>query len=439
MSERPFRPRIVAGEDAAPGATAAPSAEQVSDEPSRRPPEERAEHQRVRDGVRYCLQVFVGVRLALFVVGLVAVALLPNAAAAPVAAHQLGVPIPVGVPGWPAPILTPGLHNLFTSFERFDALWFLRIAASGYRTSDGSAAFFPLYPIATRVVSSVLGGRPLAAAILVSNAATFGAFCVLYFLSTSEFSERIARTTVLYVALFPTAVFLFAPYSEALFLLLTLTAFWGARRHRWWIAAAAGILAALTRNVGVLLVPALLVEAFLQWRRKEIRLAPALLGALAPVLGTIAYLGYWRARSGDWLAPVHVQSGWERHLSSPTSTILRGTGEAFRWFGVFAGGYHLLDWLLFVPFVAALVYSAWRLRPTYVAYLGLSLLAPLMFIFAQRPLMSLPRFEVVMFPAFWAFAEATERGWLPRTAMIALFAGGLGLFTLLFANWYYIF
>ena len=436
MSEQ--HPRIVDGKDAAASASAAPAPGKAS-EASGRASGTRTEHRRIRDGVRYCLVVFLGVRIGLFVIGLVAVALLPNAAAVPGAAHQLGVPVPVGVPGWPAPILTPGLHNLFTSFERFDALWFLRIAASGYRANDGSAAFFPLYPIAVRVISSVIGGRPLAAAILVSNAATFGALCALYFLTASELSERIAKTTVLYVALFPTAVFLFAPYSEALFLLLTLTAFWGARRHRWWIAAAAGIGAALTRNVGLLLVPALLVEAFQQWRRKEVRLVPALGAALAPALGTIAYLGYWRARTGDWLAPVHVQSGWERHLSSPTSTIVRGTGEAFRWFGVFAGGYHFLDWLLFVPFVAALVYSAWRLRPTYVTYLGLSLLAPLMFIFAQRPLMSLPRFEVVMFPAFWAFAEATDRGWLPRTAVIALFAGGLAVFTLLFANWYYIF
>jgi Mannosyltransferase (PIG-V) len=437
MSERPFRPRIVVGQDA-PG-VADPTAERARESAARRAAEVRAERQRVRDGVRYCAQVFIGVRLGLFVLGLVAVALLPNAAAAPGAAHQLGVPTPVGVPGWPAPILTPGLHNLFTSFERFDALWFLRIAASGYRTNDGSAAFFPMFPIAIRGLSWALAGRTFAAATLVANAATFGALCVLYFLTASELSERLARTSVLYVALFPTAVFLFAPYSEALFLLLSLIAFWGARRHRWWIAAAAGILAALTRNVGLLLVPALLVEAFVQWRRDQVRLLPALLGALAPAIGTIAYLGYWRVRIGDWLAPVHVQSGWERHLTSPGSTVVRGTSEAFQWLGVFAGGYHLLDWLLFVPFLAALVYSAWRLRPTYVVYLGLSLLVPLVFVFAQRPLMSLPRFELVMFPAFWVFAEATERGWLPRTMMIALFAGGLGVFTVLFANWYYIF
>ena len=52
----------------------------------------------------------------------------------------------VGVPGWPAPSFEQGWHNAFAAWERFDALWFLRIAEGGYRLRDGSAAFFPLVP-----------------------------------------------------------------------------------------------------------------------------------------------------------------------------------------------------------------------------------------------------------------------------------------------------
>jgi len=102
-----------------------------------------------REGIRYCLTVFLAVRVGLFVLGLAAVALIP----------PLG---PVSVPGWPAqPLPDPGWHNVFTSFERMDALWFLRIASDGYRSGDGSAAFFPLYPVAIRVVSWAIGGHPL--------------------------------------------------------------------------------------------------------------------------------------------------------------------------------------------------------------------------------------------------------------------------------------
>jgi len=71
-----------------------------------------------RVDVLYCLKVFLSVRVALFIVAVVGVALLPGLK-------------PVGVPGWPAHATTPGWHNLFTAWERFDALWFLRIAEHG--------------------------------------------------------------------------------------------------------------------------------------------------------------------------------------------------------------------------------------------------------------------------------------------------------------------
>ena len=179
----------------------------------------------------YCLKVFVAVRVGLFVLVLVSVALLPSAVKIPHAA-DLAIPGPVGVPGWAAHAITPGWHNLFTAWERFDALWFLRIADAGYRTTDGSAAFFPGYPLAIRAVSVALGGRPLAASLLVSNATLLAAMCVLYFLTASELSERHARRTILYLAVFPTSFFLFAPYSESLFLLLSVTSFWATAGRR---------------------------------------------------------------------------------------------------------------------------------------------------------------------------------------------------------------
>ena len=60
---------------------------------------------------------------------------------------------------------------MVTAWERFDALWFLRIATDGYRLHDGSAAFFPGFPLAIRFLSPVLGGHPLAAGFLISNLA----------------------------------------------------------------------------------------------------------------------------------------------------------------------------------------------------------------------------------------------------------------------------
>jgi hypothetical protein len=88
------------------------------------------------------------------------------------------------------------------------------------------------------------------------------------------------------------------------------------------------------------------------------------------------------------------------------------------------------------------VASAWalfRFRPSYCVYVWASLLVPLSYVFRDRPLMSMPRFVLPLFPAFWALAEAADWGRIPRTAVVAVGAASLGLLTLLFVNWYYIF
>lgn len=380
-----------------------------------------------REGIRYCLTVFLAVRVGLLVLGLAAVALIP----------PLG---PVSVPGWPAqPLPDPGWHNVFTSFERMDALWFLRIAADGYRSGDGSAAFFPLYPVATRVVSWAIGGHPLAAALMVSNASFAAALCVLYALTASELSAAAARRTVLYLALFPTSFFFFAPYSESLFLLLAVTSFWGARSRRWAVAGVAGALAALTRSVGVVLVVALLAEALHQRAERRGSSLPGIAAAAVTGLGTLAYLAFWGAKTGEWLAPLSQQANWERTAAWPWTTLIDGTSAAFRYVGEASGGYWLIDWLILAPVLVASVYALWRYRPSYLAYLWGGLLVPLSFIFPDRPLMSMPRFVLPLFPAFWVLAELTERWRIPQKAVAALGAAGLGLLVVLFVNWYYIF
>jgi hypothetical protein len=72
-------------------------------------------------------------------------------------------------------------------------------------------------------------------------------------------------------------------------------------------------------------------------------------------------------------------------------------------------------------------------------YTWASLLAPLTLVFPGRPFMSLPRFLVTIFPLFWAPAIlAARRRWVHET-VVAVFAAGLGVMTVLFVDWYYVF
>ena len=164
-----------------------------------------------------------------------------------------------------------------------------------------------------------------------------------------------------------------------------------------------------------------------------------LLAAAATGCGLLVYLAFWWVREGEWLAPVTFQANWERTFSWPWSTLWNGTGDAFRYIDDVNGGYWLIDWLIVVPMLAASVYAVVRLRPSYGIYLWSGLAIPLTFVFEGRPLMSMPRFVLPLFPAFWGLALGLERLRVPRAAALAVAAVGLGICSVLTVNWYYIF
>jgi hypothetical protein len=383
--------------------------------------------------LRYCLVVYLCVRLGLFALGLLTVSLVP-------------MQPPVGVPGWPALPQTAGWHNAVTAWERADALWFLRIASDGYRLEDSSAAFFPLFPLLVRAVAWVTGGRYLLAGFVVSNVALIAGLTVLFKLTREEFGELFARRTVLYLCLFPTAFFLFAPFSEPLFLALAVGALYAARHRSWPAAGLLGAGAAATRSIGILLCAVLAVEALHQLladrgsgRPWPVRRTAAVLGSCAvPALGTGLYLLYWQRRAGDWTIPFHAQGSWERHLASPWHTLWRGLRTGTADIGGYPGGYWTLDLLLVGVALALAVWVARRTRPVYAAYAWLSLVFPLLFVFDGRPLMSDPRFLLPVFPLFWGLARFSER-WRAHDLMVAVSAAGLALVGALAVSWLPIF
>ena len=376
---------------------------------------------RLRDGLVFCFWVFLAVRVGLSLLSVVGSHLIP--------------PLdPVQVTGWHVGPVTVGWHNLFTATERQDALWFLRIGTSGYAPHDGSAAFFPLYPMAIRAVAWLPGVGPLGAALLISNAAFYAALVFLHGLTRMEFSPETARASVLCLAIFPTAFFFLAPYTEAPFLLLSVAAFWFARRNRWAAAALAGALAAATRSVGILILPALAVEAVLQWRQQGRPLVPRLVAALNVADGPLLYLLYWKVHFHDTWAPLHAQGNWGRKWTLPWLTLGHAVENANRY-----GTYWLIDLLVVGIVLVAVLAGIRMLRLSYLTYAALSLLLPMTDPFPPRPLMSMPRFVAVIFPAFWVIGRAVTRRRIPEALVIGVFAAGWSLLAVLFINWHFIF
>jgi hypothetical protein len=378
---------------------------------------------RLRDGIRESVLMFLAVRIGLSLLSWAAVAVVPI---------RTGLPV---VRGWAIAPVTQGWQVMLTATERQDAAWFLRIATGGYRSADGSAAFFPLYPVAIRALASLPGIGPLGAALIISNVCFLGALVMVHGLTRLEgMSVKVARTTVLLMAIFPTAFFFLAPYTEAPFLLLSVSAFWFARRDRWAIAAIVGALAALTRSIGVLLVVALAVEAFHRSREDGRPVGPRLAAAAAVAIGPVLYFLYWAVAHDDLWAPLDAQRTWQRVFTFPGAAFVRAVEYAWRY-----GTYWLIDVVVVGVVLVASLAGIRRLRPTYSVYALVSLALPLFEPFPDRPLLSMPRFVAVIFPAFWMMALAVERRRLPEPLAVGVFAGGYALLAALFVNWWNVF
>ncbi len=382
---------------------------------------------RLRDGALFCIVVYLGVRVILSVVAVIGVRDAFPAPGGVIGAAGVGDELPA----------TSGVHNAIDGTVRWDAYWYLQVARNGYDPSGRDAAFFPGYPLLTRAIDEVtpLGG--VGAALLVSNLAFLAALIVLHALTWREYSEAVARRSVILLAIFPTSFFFLAPYSESLFLLFTVLAFWWCRRDRWLLAAGAAACAVATRATGVLLVPCMLVDA-LDRRSHPTGLAGRVAASVAPLLALAVYGVWWFERNGDLLAPLHAQDAWMRSLTLPAITLWNALRLGLEGIGDPRGIYWTADVVLTL-WVLIPVAIAWRrLAPPFLAYASLSILLPLTYPLPARPLLSVPRFVVVIFPAFWAIALLLESP-IRRRVVYAGSLAGFVIASLAFMNWGYLF
>ena len=329
-------------------------------------------------------------------------------------------------------------NPLLAVWGRWDAVHYLDIAKNGYYGTD--MAFFPLYPLLIRFVGTFVG-NDLLAGMIVSNVAFFFGLLFCYKLVEHLFDRAVAHRTVFYISIFPTAVFFSTVYTESLFFALTVASFYYIREHKWVAAGILGGLAALTRVEGVLLFVPYLIEVFttsggISWQRRladrSERVRILLGGALIP-LALATYMTWLWVLRGDPLYFSHVQSHWNRHLAWPYESVWHAlhTMATAKVASTVSGQVIELVFtaLMIVIFVAGFRY----LRPSLWAYMALSILVPM----STSSLMSMPRFALVLFPMFIILALWGKRPWV-NNAIVALSLPLLGLFTVLFADWYWV-
>lgn len=208
-----------------------------------------------------------------------------------------------------------------TLWNRWDVQLFVKVARYGYLSSaypDRTEVDFPGLPLLLRAVHLVVRNW-VAAGLVISLVASFAACVALWLLAERS---GVGDRAVLALLLFPYTVFLFAGYSEALFLACAAWAWWALREDRLPLAALLGAGASATRVLGIPFAAALVVEYAVRRHRegRPIRLDAAWL--LVPVLPLIAFVGYLRARTGHWDAYARaMRAGWHRDLGAPWTAV----------------------------------------------------------------------------------------------------------------------
>jgi Gpi18-like mannosyltransferase len=327
---------------------------------------------------------------------------------------------------------SPGRGIVLDVWGRWDAQHYLDIAVQGYHGKD--FAFFPLYPALIHVFGGLIGDH-LIAALIISNLAFLVALAYLYALVKLEFGEdTTAFHAVFYIAVFPTAIFFSAAYTESLFLALTVASVYYARHGNFITSGVFGALASMTRFHGVLLVLPLAYEIWRAYReRRGTVLARGIIGLALVPSGLAAYMAYLYALVGDPWYFLKVQANWNRHLAAPWVSIGNALKQIAHSASAAASANHVIELAFTVAFLVLLVIAIRTLRPSYWLYFAASMLIPM----STASLMSIPRFDLVVFPAFMLLALWGRRP-LVNSAILALFLPLLGLFTVFFADWYWL-
>ncbi|HEX7736767.1 MAG TPA: glycosyltransferase family 39 protein [Ktedonobacteraceae bacterium] len=402
---------------------------------------------------------YLGTRLLVFVVGLFATYYIM-----PRLAPIFTLPNPAANMAFP--------QSLWLMWQHFDSGFYLQIIKYGYAPASSlqhqdNWVFYPLYPLLMNGVGKLLGGSEAAysiAGVLISNIAGAGMMTYLYLLVRREFNARVASRTVIYLALFPTAFFFSAIFTESLLLGLCIACIYYTRRQLWWLAGICGGLAALTRLQGVtLLVPLaweylrvvsaryaplptelparrlerakIVVNCYLRGLLLAARVQKNWLNALALLLvpcGLLAFMVYGQIHINDFFATFHASAwGWRRHVSPPWRLLIYSLrnpilGQPMNW------NFWVLNITTALAGLAVLIWSWRRLPMAYTLYTAVMVLLPL----TSSLLNSYGRYALLIFPAFILLASFTSKtngkeGHL-HTFIVASFAALEAVFMIFF-------
>ena len=384
--------------------------------------------------VRYGTAFFVVMRLFWWLWGALVMAVLPGGL--PLRSWMIpAAPALTGVFGW-----------LLEPWNRWDVLWYVRIAVEGYTQADGRSTFSPLLPALIGGLSPLLGGQPLAAAALVADLACWGSLVLLFRAAQDVGGD--GRRTLLILLSYPSAFFLFVPYADGPLLFCALAAWLAARSARWPLAGLFGALAVLAKVTGLLLLIPLGWEAVSAWRAGRRAGRPVWWPALWLLLPPLAAVGWAVVRTSllgqqgldfanlGLLAPLvspDYEVEWQgRMIVWPWQALVAFVAAPVRLWPRLDAFIAVVDLLLAVWMVVFLVHTRRLNRPGLTWFAAAVVVANMTLIVADTPLIDAPRRWLMAFPLFLAAATLPPRWtrlWLLVTLPLQL------ILAVLFVKW----
>ena len=331
--------------------------------------------------------------------------------------------------------------KIISAYHKWDADHYINIAKNGYASKIENGryvllVFYPLYPLLTRIFAVFVRSYE-AAGLLVSWLSYAAACSVIYSLLSIDYSERTAENTLIYLSVFPFAFFFGACMSESTFLLTAALTLYFIRRHKWLFAGLFGMLCALSRVTGVMLVFAYFAEWMQQGKivsliggkkYKEIGVQIVKNGLYVLIIpaGFGIYLLINYLVAGDMFAFLeYEQAVWYQHMQFFAKTFATMREYAF------AAGKTADALAMWIPQIGAIilciVFSFLGLKRHRMMYYGFMLPYLLTNISTSWPISGC-RYISCALPMFLFMGEFSNRHEKSRTWIIVIFSLLFGIY-----------
>ncbi|MFE4333345.1 hypothetical protein ACFRQM_29145 [Streptomyces sp. NPDC056831] len=364
------------------------------------------------------------------------------AAAAPALGAYAAVRL-IGLAVFAAAASNAGKNAFHLLGERWDSVWYQRIAENGYGHTvtlpnggiHSDLAFFPLLPALERGIAELTPLSLAGAGLLVAWVAALFAAWGIYAVGAHLYGRRAGVVLAALWGVYPTAFVQSMAYTETLFTAFAAWALYAVLTRRWIVAGTLCVLAGLTRPSAAALIAALaitaavtLVREYRAGRTDGIvrRNARMLTGtALAP-LGWLAYVVFVAVREGSPFAYFDVQAQWGNSID---------------------GGVALASFILGLPLPGALGLCAALVGLGWVVFLCVRQRQPLPVLayciavvvialigsgyFGSRPRLMMPAFPLLLPPAVALSGLRTTARTATVVAVLAVASAAYGAWTLL--------